>query len=70
MPVPRVGDTHVCDDPTLMAGGGVYVNQTGLMWELAPSFGALIVFAEHRCEPSSVWKMCGQQAVEDPQLLQ
>ncbi|CAK8999054.1 unnamed protein product [Durusdinium trenchii] len=44
---------------------GVYVNQTGLMWELAPSFGALIVFAEHRCEPSSVWKMCGQQAVED-----
>lgn len=26
----------------------VYVNHTGLMWENAPQFGALLVFAEHR----------------------
>jgi len=26
----------------------LYVNHTGLMWEAAPEFGALLVFAEHR----------------------
>eukprot|EP00879_Flechtneria_rotunda_P011348 GHRR01011853.1.p1 GENE.GHRR01011853.1~~GHRR01011853.1.p1 ORF type:complete len:158 (+),score=7.57 GHRR01011853.1:52-525(+) len=28
----------------------LYLNHTGLMWENAPEFGALLVFAEHRCE--------------------
>lgn len=27
----------------------LYLNATGLMWENAEAFGALIVFAEHRC---------------------
>merc|ERR1719277_1560216 len=27
---------------------GLYVNHTGLMWENAEEFGALLVFAEHR----------------------
>ncbi|VEU36390.1 unnamed protein product [Pseudo-nitzschia multistriata] len=31
-----------------------YINQTGLMWELAPRFGAKIVFAEHRYEGESL----------------
>mmetsp|Transcript_21222 Transcript_21222/g.52579 ORF Transcript_21222/g.52579 Transcript_21222/m.52579 type:complete len:742 (+) Transcript_21222:219-2444(+) len=31
-----------------------YINQTGLMWELAPKFGARIVFAEHRYEGESL----------------
>jgi hypothetical protein len=26
----------------------LYLNNTGLMWESAPSFRALLVFAEHR----------------------
>ena len=26
----------------------LYLNHTGLMWEAAPDFGALLVFAEHR----------------------
>ena len=26
----------------------LYLNNTGLMWESAPDFGALLVFAEHR----------------------
>ena len=26
----------------------LYLNATGIMWESAPSFGALLVFAEHR----------------------
>eukprot|EP00439_Symbiodinium_sp_Y106_P042695 s790_g5.t1 len=32
---------------------GEYVNNTGLMWELGEKMGALLVFAEHRCEPDS-----------------
>jgi len=28
-----------------------YVNNTGLMWELGPKMGALLVWAEHRYEP-------------------
>jgi len=31
-----------------------YVNQTGLMWELAPKHSALVVFAEHRYQGESV----------------
>ena len=31
-----------------------YINQTGLMWELAPKFGARVVFAEHRYEGESL----------------
>ena len=27
----------------------LYVNATGLMWENAAEFKAMIVFAEHRC---------------------
>jgi len=32
----------------------LYVNATGLMWESAPEFGALLVFAEHRYFGKSV----------------
>jgi pimeloyl-ACP methyl ester carboxylesterase len=31
-----------------------YINHTGLMWELAPTLGARIVFAEHRYEGQSL----------------
>lgn len=31
-----------------------YVNNTGLIWELAPKFSALVIFAEHRFEGTSV----------------
>lgn len=31
-----------------------YINQTGLMWESAPEFGAQIVFVEHRYEGKSL----------------
>jgi lysosomal Pro-X carboxypeptidase len=31
-----------------------YINQTGLMWELAPIFGASVVFVEHRYEGMSL----------------
>jgi hypothetical protein len=31
-----------------------YINHTGLMWELAPHFGALVVFIEHRYEGESL----------------
>lgn len=31
-----------------------YVNNTGLLWELAPKFNALVIFAEHRFEGTSV----------------
>ena len=41
------------------------VNQTGLMWELAESFGALLVFAEHRCEPKSHGAFCGKGAARN-----
>ena len=34
-----------------------YINQTGLMWELAPKFGARIVFVEHRYEGQSLPKV-------------
>lgn len=37
-----------------------YINNTGLMWEIGEQFGALIVFAEHRYEPLSHPKLCGQ----------
>lgn len=42
----------------------LYINNTGLMWENAESFGALVVFAEHRyygqSEPfgKDSWKVC------------
>lgn len=39
-----------------------YVNNTGLMWELGPKFGALLVFAEHRYEPLSHPALCGPDA--------
>lgn len=32
----------------------LYLNSTGLMWETAPKFGALLVFAEHRYFGKSV----------------
>ena len=41
------------------------MNQTGLMWELAESFGALLVFAEHRCEPKSHGAFCGKGAARN-----
>ena len=31
-----------------------YINHTGLMWELAPQFGAIVVFLEHRYEGESL----------------
>lgn len=31
-----------------------YINHTGLMWELAPHFGAVVVFLEHRYEGESI----------------
>ena len=31
-----------------------YINHTGLMWELAPKFGAIVVFLEHRYEGESL----------------
>ena len=36
-----------------------YINNTGLMWEIAEQMGALIVFAEHRFEPLSHPALCG-----------
>eukprot|EP01051_Picozoa_sp_SAG22_P000161 SAG22_NODE_3_length_48349_cov_158.681180_22_plen_364_part_00 len=36
-----------------------YVNNTGLMWELAPKLGALLVFAEHRYEGESFPHLVG-----------
>lgn len=36
-----------------------YVNNTGLMWTLAPKLGALLLFAEHRYEGKSVPPMVG-----------
>lgn len=44
----------------------LYVNNTGLMWENAAKFGAVLVFAEHRC----VARPCGREgfAGEDATL--
>ena len=36
-----------------------YVNNTGLMWELAPAMDALLVWAEHRYEGASVPRLVG-----------
>ena len=36
-----------------------YINNTGLIWEIAEGMGALIVFAEHRYEPLSHPNICG-----------
>ena len=33
---------------TIQANVELYLNNTGLMWESAPDFGAMLVFAEHR----------------------
>ena len=37
-----------------------YVNNTGLMWNLAKKMGCLVVFAEHRYEGQSFPKMHGE----------
>ena len=51
-----------------------YINNTGLMWELAPEFGAQVIFVEHRYEgqslPSPSIQNClsyssSKQAIED-----
>ena len=44
-----------------------YVNQTGLMWELAPKHSALVVFAEHRYQGESVPDL---QIWNDPDRLE
>ena len=36
-----------------------YVNNTGLMWNLAAKMGALVVFAEHRYEGKSIPPVVG-----------
>ena len=36
-----------------------YVNNTGLMWSLAPKLGALMIFAEHRYEGESFPNVTG-----------
>ena len=36
-----------------------YLENTGLMWESAEEFGALLVFAEHRCV-----LICGQHLAQ------
>ena len=36
-----------------------YINNTGLMWELGESMGALLIFVEHRYEPLSHPAICG-----------
>jgi len=37
----------------------VYINNTGLMWDLAPKLNALLVFAEHRYEGESFPQLQG-----------
>ena len=49
----RDGDTAPIKGPILFYTGNespvdVYINNTGLMWTLAPKLGALMIFAEHR----------------------
>eukprot|EP00536_Pseudo-nitzschia_multiseries_P017290 jgi/Psemu1/166269/gw1.1472.23.1 len=51
--------SHINDSPIFFYTGNEspleqYINQTGLMWELAPKFGARIVFVEHRYEGESL----------------
>jgi hypothetical protein len=41
----------------------LYLNNTGLMWESAPEFDALLVFAEHRCRGPL---LCGFDAADAP----
>lgn len=36
-----------------------YINNTGLMWEIAEDMAALLIFAEHRYEPLSHPNLCG-----------
>jgi pimeloyl-ACP methyl ester carboxylesterase len=38
----------------------VYVNNTGLIWDLAPRLGALVVFAEHRFFGKSIPPLAGK----------
>jgi lysosomal Pro-X carboxypeptidase len=51
---------HACTDAGNEAPVDVYVNNTGLMWDLAPRLGALIVFAEHRFFGKSVPRLAGK----------
>ena len=37
----------------------VYINNTGLMWSLAPKLNALMIFAEHRYEGESFPDLVG-----------
>ena len=63
-------DTNLSSPPIFFYTGNEspvdeYVNQTGLMWQLGEKLGALLVFAEHRYEPSSHPEFCGTLAAED-----
>jgi len=40
----------------------VYINNTGLMWEMGKDLGALLVWVEHRYEPLSHPKVCGSDS--------
>ena len=53
----------------------LYINNTGLMWESAPEFGALLIFAEHRyygeskpfgaATADNMWYLSTEQALAD-----